>query len=59
MRNNTKIIIMLILENIVIVGCFIFLAWFFNYWWIVLFSLLILNTRIPTNGEEENKNDKK
>lgn len=59
MRNNTKISVMLILENIVIVGCFTFLAWFFNYWWIVLFSLLILNTRIPTNGEEENKNDKK
>lgn len=53
-----KIATIAILENIVIMICFTFLAWCFNHWWIVLFSLLVLNTRIPTGNDKNEGEDK-
>ena len=30
------------LLDIIVIGCFTFLAYYFNHWWIILFSMLFL-----------------
>lgn len=37
-----KELISVMMVNIVAIGCFTFLAYYFNHWWIVLFSILFL-----------------
>lgn len=56
MSDNTKISLMAILENIIIMICFTFLAWFFNHWWIVFGAIIFLNTKVRYNRKEDDKN---
>jgi len=55
---DKEIIVWLILKQIIVIICFTLLSIICNHWWIILFSILMLNSDVTINDKEVNKRKK-
>lgn len=60
-KEETKVLVYVMLANCVMMGCFTLLAIFFEKWWIVLFSALFwknVTYKASNKGKEDKHGDR-